>query len=380
MREFAGKRGEKAIRILRVAGNLYPSFAGGIALHAHEMSKWQVRLGHNVTVYTSSVVEEAMLEIKDGYKVVRFKSLARLMGNPLMPGLFPKLLHTRNTFDIIHAHSHLFLSTNLCALARRLGSPPLIITNHGLISQTAPLPIQKVYIPTVAKWTLQSSDMVICYTETEKAKLEEIGINSNNIKVIHNGIDTDIFTPCEKRGGKTGSQILWVGRFVPGKGIEHLINAFNILVQQHQHYRLTMVGKGPLQEKINQKIQNLGLSQHISLRSFVPNSEIHRLYQDSDVFVLTSLNEGVPRTILEAMACGIPVISTELPQLVDIVEGCGLTVPIGDPQAVADAVSRITTSPELAKKLGEAGRAKVVGHYSWEDTVRKTVEAYQELL
>ena len=380
MREFAGKRGEKPIRILRVVGNLYPSFVGGVALHAHEMSKWQARLGHNITVYTSSVDERAVPEIKDGYKVIRFKTLVRLMGNPLMPGLFLKLLHTRNKFDIIHAHSHLFLSTNLCALARRLGSPPLIITNHGLISQTAPLPVQKVYIPTVARWTLQSSDRVLCYTETEKAELEEIGINSNNIKVIHNGIDTEIFTPCEKREGKTDNQILWVGRFVPGKGIECLIDAFSILVRKNQHYRLTMVGKGPLEEKIKHKIRDLGLSQHISLRNFVPNSEIHQLYQDSDVFVLTSLDEGVPRTILEAMACGIPVISTKLPQLVDIIEACGLTVPIGDPQAVADAVFRITTSPELAKKMGEAGRVKVVRHYSWEDTVRKTVEAYRELL
>ena len=108
-----------------------------------------------------------------------------------------------------------------------------------------------------------------------------------------------------------------------------------------------MVGAGHLKESIERKIRDLDLSKNISIREFVPNSELPEIYRNSNVFMLPSLNEGVPRTILEAMSCGIPIVCTELPQLVDVVEGCGV---------------------------------KVVENYSWEDTVKKTIQLYEELI
>ncbi|RLC92470.1 MAG: glycosyltransferase family 1 protein [Chloroflexi bacterium] len=363
-----------------MVANLYPTVAGGIALHAHEMSKSQARLGHDVTVYTSSSSRRAAQEGTDGYNVVRFRTPVRLMGSPLMPGLLPGLFRTRKAFDIIHAHSHLFLSTTLCALAKRFGSAPLVITNHGLISQTIPLTIQRAYVPTVAKWTLKSADLVLCYTATEKAQLEALGIRAEKIRVIHNGIDVDSFKPNGAKGSRDGKQVLWIGRFVPGKGIDCLIDAFRIVVQRNGRCRLVMVGEGPLADKMRRRVKDLGLDQHVVFGGFVPNAELPRLYQDSDVFVLTSRSEGVPRTMLEAMACGTPVVSTRIPQLVDIVDSCGMMAPVGDAEAIAEAILRITDSPDLACRLGQAGRAKAVADYSWAETVRKTVEAYQELL
>lgn len=368
------------MKILRVAGVLYPSSVGGIELHAHNISKWQVKFGHDVTVYTSNMDRSPRWERKDGYEIIRFKPVMKLMGNPITPGLLLKLRHDRNDFDIIHAHSHLYFCTNLCALTRRLGSPPLVMTNHGLIGQTAPESIQKGYLLTIGRWTLNSADRVICYTEDERTRLEKLGIASANIRVIHNGIDTSLFVPPEGGRGKTDNQILWIGRLVPGKRVDCLIDAFNILVHKKQDYRLTIVGEGPLKEKIKCKIRDLGLSQYISLRDFIANSELPELYRNSSVFVLTSINEGVPRTILEAMACGVPVVSTKLPQLMNIVEGCGILVPLKDPKSVAEAVSRITTDRELAQKLGNNGRVKVVKDYSWQDTVKKTLELYEELI
>lgn len=344
------------------------------------MSKWQANFGHEITIYTANIDGTPEEELKDGYKIIRFKSLVKLIGNSFMPELFFKLRRARNDFDVIHAHSHLFLATNLCALARKLGSPPLVITNHGLMSQTAPLWLQKIYMPTVAKWTLNAADRVICYTEEEKMKLEELGIATEKIKVIHNGINAEVFTPPKTRKAETNNRILWIGRYVPGKGVDCLIDAFNILVHNNQDFRLTMVGEGPLKAQVQDKVANLGLGQYTSFKSFVPNSELPKLYRNSGVFVLTSINEGVPRTILEAMACRVPVVSTELPQLVKVVEGCGLLVPVEDAKAVADAVSRIAADTELAQMLGENGRLKVAKYYSWQDTVKKTLELYEELI
>lgn len=366
------------MKILRVVSDLYPVVVGGIGLHAHEMSKWQAKLGHDVTVYTSNGDGRPIQESKDGYKIVRFRNVLKLMGNSINPSLFFRTLNTRNDFDIVHAHSHLFFSTNMCAIVRRLGSSPLVITNHGLISQTVPMWVHRVYIPTIAKWTFRSADRIICYTEKEKSMLIELTIDSNKIAVIHNGIDTNVFVPPNKE--TNCGQILWIGRFIPGKGAEYLIETFSILVREWPDLKLLMIGNGPFKKNIEQKIHELNLSKNIIMKGFVPNSELPSIYQNSDVFVLPSINEGVPRTILEAMACGIPVVCTELPQLIDIVKGCGIMVPKRDPQALAEAVSKIISDKGLSQKLGENGRKNVVDNYSWEDTVNRTINLYKELI
>lgn len=366
------------MNILRVVSDLYPAVVGGIGIHAHEMSKWQAKLGHEVTVYTSNTDKRPAQESVAGYKILRFKTILKLGGNSFMPALLSQLFRTRNEFDIIHAHSHLFFSTNLCALVRRIGSSPLVITNHGLKSQTVPMWIQKIYIPTVAKWTFKSADTIICYTEEEKTMLKQLGIDSDKIVVIHNGTDTNMFVPGGKE--KNNTQILWIGRFTPGKGVEYLIDAFNTLIKDFPDVKLNMIGKGPLKNEIEQKIRDLDLCGSINIKEFVPNTDLPETYQSSDVFVLPSLDEGVPRTILEAMACGVPVVCTELPQLVAIVKGCGILVPLKDPQALAEALSKIISDRELGQKLGEAGRTKVVKNYSWGDTVKKTIELYEVIV
>jgi glycosyltransferase involved in cell wall biosynthesis len=80
------------------------------------------------------------------------------------------------------------------------------------------------------------------------------------------------------------------------------------------------------------------------------------------------------------MSCGVPIVCTELPQLVSVVEGCGLLVPVEDSQALAEGISKIISDRKLARKLGENGRVKVVENYSWEDTVKKTVQLYEALI
>ena len=94
------------MKILRVVSDLYPAVVGGLGLHAHEMSKQQAKLGNEVTVYTSNTDRRLRNEFKDGYNIIRFKTILKIGGNSFMPMLFFKLFHTKNDFDIIHAHSY----------------------------------------------------------------------------------------------------------------------------------------------------------------------------------------------------------------------------------------------------------------------------------
>ncbi|MGB3459366.1 MAG: glycosyltransferase family 4 protein [Halobacteriota archaeon] len=367
------------LKVLRVVSDLYPSVVGGIGLHAHEISKWQGNHGCDVTVYTLKSGGEPTQEFRDGYKIVRFRPMIKIMGNSIAPMFFFKLIHNVDDFDIIHAHSHLFFTTNVCSLIRKIRFIPLVITTHGLIGQTAPYWFSNLYLSSIGKFTLKCADRIISYTESERKKLTNLGIDKNKIIVIPNGVDTKLFSTIKKQE-RNSNQILWIGRFVPGKGVEYLIDAFNILIKEYPNLKLIMIGKGPLKGNIEQKIQNLNLRKNITIMNFVPNSNLPKIYQNSDVFVLPSINEGVPRTILEAMACGLPIVCTALPQLINIVEGCGFLVPLRDPQALADAIFRIISDKELAQKLGENGRKKVVENYSWEDTVKRTINLYEEII
>lgn len=367
------------LNILRVAPDIYPHMVGGFGIHIHEMSKEQVKLGHNVTVYTASEGVKPEYKTADGYYVRNFKPLIKLLGNSIMPAMFFDLIKEQSNYDVVHAHSHLFFSTNLSAVSRKLGSTPLVITNHGLNSQTAPEWFQKIYTATGARLTFAAADKILCYTETEKKELVDLGIKSEKIDVIHNGIDTDLFIPANEPCFDK-KHLLWVGRYAKGKGIDYLIEAFSILKKKHLDVTLTLVGKGPEKDHITKKIRDMNLENSIIMKDFVPNSEIVDMYQNSSIFVLPSLEEGVPRTILEAMSCGIPVVCSRLPQLVDIVDGGGLLVPLKDSHYLADTISKVLSNSSLAEEFGRNGRKNVVENYSWKDTVKKTVQIYKELL
>lgn len=365
------------MRILRVAGDLYPAFVGGIAIHAHEMSKMQASLGHEVTVYTSIWDDEPLEEVRDNYRIFRFRGIT-IFRNPIAPSLFYNLSRERNKHDIIHAHSHLYSSTVFCAFMKIIGSSPLVITNHGLISSIAPMWIQKLYIPTVARCVYRISDKIICYTETERDRLIDLGVNAEKISVIHNGVDTDHFAPLANIPAK--NQILWIGKYVPGKGVEYLLRGFQLFSREFPDYTLLMIGRGPQKDDCTKMIEDLGLNEKVILRDFVDNKDLPEIYQQSSLFVLPSLMEGVPRTILEAMACGVPVACTELPQLVKIVSGCGLLFPPKDPEALAAALSTLVSDHEMAQGCGRNGRKKAVSTYSWSDTVSKTLDLYSSLI
>lgn len=199
------------MKILRVAPDIYPYTVGGFGIHIHEMSKEQVRLGHDVTVYTASENAVSAYKTDAGYFVRNYKSLVKIYGNSITPSMLFDLIREQSNYDIVHAHSHLFFSTNLSAVARQLGSTPLVITNHGLNSQTAPEWFQKFYNATGARLTFAAADKILCYTETEKQELIDLGIKPEKIEVIHNGIDTDLFVPA-KESCFDKRKLLWVGR------------------------------------------------------------------------------------------------------------------------------------------------------------------------
>jgi glycosyltransferase involved in cell wall biosynthesis len=368
----------KPLRVLRVSTDTYPDVLGGGALHAHEMSRVQAGMGHDVTVLTSDHGDRDRPRTEDraGYEIRRYRQFGRPFGNSITPGIVRDISALTEEYDVVHAHSHLYFSTNVAAALARRNDVPLVVTNHGLHSQTAPMLVQKAFAP-VARFTFNAADRVLCYTDTDERRLRERGIDAP-ISVVRNGIDCETFTP--EAADTERPQVLFVGRLKRTKGPQRLLRAFDDAMEAVPTATLTFVGDGPLRSDLEALATELGRRERVTFTGRLENGALPRLYAESAVFALPSTTEGFPRTVLEAMACGTPVVTSDLPQLEPVVEQHGTTVPLEGIDELGNALRELLHDDRTRADLGRAARQHVVDQYSWLGTVRETTDVYHELL
>jgi len=367
------------LRILRVTSSTYPEVVGGVGLHVHHLSRVQAELGHDVTVLTSDNGDRSLPteERRDGYRVLRHREIARPLDNSIVPGMASTLRELVSDYDILHIHSHLYFSSNLAAVFGRRHDIPVVVTNHGLVSQTAPRWIQRLYNPTVGKFTFETADRILCYTETDKQRLRERGIDTE-MSVVPNGIDCSWFRPT---AGEPDERLLFVGRLKAGKGPQYLLEAFGELASDYPAYSVELVGDGPLREELEEQVETLGIADRVAFRGEVPNDELPELYDDCRAFVLPSRSEGLPRTVLEAMACGRPVVTADLPQLRPLVEDVGYTFERGSVDGLVDTLETVLDADaDRLDMYGARARQRVETTYSWQDTVEGTIAEYYDVL
>ena len=158
-----------------------------------------------------------------------------------------------------------------------------------------------------------------------------------------------------------------------------MIDAFERVLDEFPDYKLKIVGDGPLRGKLTQLAEDRNLDSNVEFAGHVENGCLADIYSKSQLFVLPSQNEGLPRTVLEAMACEIPVITSNLDQLEPVVEGAGYTVPPGDVTEMTESILELLTNPGLRNELGETGRDRVQSDYCWQETVIETLNKYHDL-
>ena len=364
------------MRILRVAQKLYPDIKGGGAYHVHAMSRDQAAMGHDVTVLTLSTTPgQPSLEECEGYTIVRYKPTADVLGNDISIGVAQYLKNVKG-FDVIHAHSHLYFSTNLAALKRRLDDVPLAITNHGLYSQNAPEWVFDWYLKTVGRWTFNQADVVFCYTEADRRRVQSFDVTSD-IEVVPNGIDIERFTPdgpTTNRIKHDGPVVLFVGRLVEGKRPQLAVEAVKRLREERPDVKLYICGEGPLRAELDEIAED-----GVEFLGHVSYDEMPEVYRRADVLVLPSRAEGLPRTVLEAMASRTPVITSDLPNIREVVTRSGLTIEETDPDAWRDAIQQLLSERTSADDLGASGYELVTENHSWSETVRLTTDSLRRI-
>jgi len=235
-------------------------------------------------------------------------------------------------------------------------------------------------------WLIRRNDtLFVAVSEAARAHaIEHYRVRPDHIVTAHNGIDPSTFAPAEER--LTGETIRFgaISRFAAEKGHDVLLDAYAAFRAANPdcRARLTVAGEGASRAAFLADVEARGLAASVCIPGRVPSAAA--FYRDIDVFILPSTDaEGLPTTILEAMASGLPVIATNVggtcEAVADDVEG--LIVAPRDPQAIADAMTRLVTDRDLARNLGVAARKRVASQFTSEAMTRKIIDkVYGRLL
>ncbi len=284
--------------------------------------------------------------------------------------------------------SWLFLANVVTAPAARLaGVPRLLVSERGLSH---------------CKWRRAGGSWWYRRAEQNAAALSDavvvnaravahdysrwLGRSPESIRVVVNGIEPRLWpearrpagTPEERRGRRQ-PVVLSVGRLSPEKAPEHLLRVCARLLREGVDHRLVFVGGGELYEALGALTRALGVADRVVLAREQP--EPKEYYRHADVFALSSVAEGMPNALMEAQVCGLPAVTTDAGGAGEVVvDGeTGFVVPVGDEAAFAAALKGLLEDPELRRRMGEAGRRRMLEVFPLERMVREIDQVFAEL-
>ena len=300
-------------------------------------------------------------------------------------------LETVKSNDLIHVHGHPYLSSLIAAKIAKRYSKPLVLTQHNTFIEYNNIwdTVEKLNDLAVGKQVLKEADKIIAVSNATKNYVLSLGADPEKVRVIHNGVDLERFQPLprvkEEMRKKLGIPqdtvvALTVRRLVYKNGIDTLLASAEIAVKKNPKLVFVAVGKGPDFEDVKEKIVQLGMQGKFKLTGFVPDEDLPRYYNVADLFALPSKSgEGLPLVALEAMACGLPVIATNVGGTSEVMsEDYGKLVPPNSPDSLAEAI--LEFSREDLAVLTNGLRKMMEQKYSWDKNVEKLCEIYEELI
>ncbi|MFU8815766.1 MAG: glycosyltransferase family 4 protein [Pseudomonadales bacterium] len=302
---------------------------------------------------------------------------------------FAQLARRGDGYDVVHDNQ--CLSYGTLALQRR--GVPLITTVHHPI--TSDRDIALAHAPDwghrmlIRRWhsflrmqgrVARQLHHVVTVSECSKRDIcAAFRIDPDRVHVIHNGIDTDIFYPEPQIERDPWQLITTASADQPLKGSQHLIPAFASLCRKFPQLRLVFVGKPKPGGRTDQLIQRLGVGDRIRFLHGVSADEFRELYARSVLAVVPSEYEGFGLPAGEAMACGIPLVSTDGGALPEVVGDAGRIVPARNPEALAQAIGELLLDADARASLGKRGRQRIIDNFSWSRAATALTQLYRQV-
>ncbi len=288
--------------------------------------------------------------------------------------------------DLIHVHTPLVKIPN---------SPyPVIVTVHTpMKTDTASIPLRSVlgvlirlqtpFSIRLEKRLLRQATHITTVAMSVAQELSGYGVSPQQVAVLGNGVDTATFYPAADPTMRFQQRyFLTVGRLAPRKGLEDLIVSAAALVKQYPDYRFLIVGQGPLAATLQKQIAHYELEDHVQLLGHIDDrTALANLYRGAWGYIHPAHYEGLPTALLEAMACGCPVVATAVSGALDVITpNNGILVQPHAPTQLTAAIQGLIDQPDMADGLGQQAGRTIKQHYSWTHIGQRYLVAYQQAI
>ncbi|KAF5423993.1 MAG: Glycosyltransferase involved in cell wall bisynthesis [Candidatus Methanocomedens sp.] len=360
----------------------YPPLGGGASPVTKSLSEELVKLGHTVDVVTMGFKGLKQKEVINGVTVYRVPCIRKEQSvcqtHEMLSYCYsayrflPKLLQ-ENEYDI--NHTHFIIPTGFVSYLKRK-KLPYIITSHGSdVPNYNPdrFGLQHKLLNPFWKKVATNAECISSPTVYLKNLILENFADKdygNKIEVIPNGIDPEYFNPKKKE-----DKILVVTRLFERKGVQYVIDAMKDI----KNYELVICGDGPYKEQLKQQISKLNVS-NIHLLGYVNYEQLKNEYEISSIFVLPSSAENFPVVLLEAMASGCAIITTNVTGCPEVVEDTALLVKPKNSDDIRNALIELISNNKLRSDLGFKARKRMLENFTWKQIAQSYVKMYEKIL
>ena len=386
-----------SIKVLMVNTGVFPlppEAPAGAEYHVYYLTNYLAKIGLEVHLVTGIRDDKVF---QNNVRLHKFKSkhlpmytcynmgflgwiLAHALGGTCSFLKYLEVSKHVNDVDLIHVHGR--VAGRLVSISR--SKKPIVYTVHdqspftGFYHGFERIIRHMSYLLTIYK-TIQNVDYIIAVSKQIYHELiYGFGLSPEKVAYIPNGVDVEFFKPASIKK----PIILFVGRLTKRKGVDLLIQAFAKLNKISDEYKLAIVGDGEEKIRLSDMAKHLGLKNKIIFLSNVPRKVLQRIYSEASIFVLPSRGEGLPLSLLEAMASGCAVIASRVSGVVDIIKHGenGLLVKPNNIDQLVHMLSLLMTDNSLLKKLSKNARKKIIKCYSWEVVAKETAKVYVSVI
>ena len=386
------------MKILMLTWEYPPRIVGGIARVVHDLSKRLIKDGHEVTVVTyRDNADVPEYENDKGVNVYRVDNYMIHPNNFIdwilqlnfnLVSKATEIINKEGGFDVIHAHD--WLVANAAKALKNAFGIPVVATIHateagrnsGIHDDT-----QRYINDTEWMLTYEASEVIVNsnYMKNELQRL--FGLPYEKINVIPNGINLSNFIGIERdydfrRQYAMDNEkiILYVGRLVYEKGIQHLIAAMPKVLSNYHDAKLIIAGRGGMVDELRQEASNLGLNDKIYFTGYLDSKQVQKMYKCADVAVFPSTYEPFGIVALEAMLAGVPTVVSDVGGLDEIVtHGVdGMKAYAGNANSIADSITALLYDHQLATNVSKKAKQKVKEQFNWEKIAQDTHFTYEK--
>ncbi len=344
---------------------------GGISSYTFTLAKALISRGHDVVCASSSGNMLSLFK-KNGIRTINIPINTKSELSPMLILSLFRLLMLNKTekFDIIHAQTR--VAQVLASYMSKIIKIPFVSTCHGFFRRNIGRQIYPCW-----------GERVIAISEAVKKHLMlDFYLPEERVKLVHNGIDIDRFKVLPRRSDPDHKDrtVGIIARLSTVKGHKYLIGAMSEVIREFDDARLFIFGQGKIKYELVRQAESLNISEKVFFLPSISNTP--EVLQEIDIFVMPSVQEGLGLSILEALACGIPVVASNVGGIPSIIKHdvSGLLVEPGNSMALAGAIMRLMEDRNLAMRLGQKGRQEVEERFNREKMVADIEKIYEEVL